>query len=241
MALNDTKIPSAASDVVAILDSGFNQIFASARPIKAFVNEPSKPMEHPLETGSIVTDNIIFLPREIELSMILPAPDYRSVYAQIVQTFRTATLLTVQTRTSTYKNMIIIAPPHEENADMFDAIPMIVKLKEVQIVSAATAASGTGSAPLPASSVKNPVDQSTINGGEKDKKTTYYFFNPDSGQSIPSAANPPSLINPGPRTEGGGALPEVTVTDRAGLPPSPGLQPLAITQQQTQDLVGAAQ
>ena len=87
MALNDTNIPSAASDVVGVFDANFNQVFRLARPVKAQIHETSKPMEHPVETGIIITDHRIILPVEIEFSLILPPGEYRPVYQQIKQFF----------------------------------------------------------------------------------------------------------------------------------------------------------
>ena len=107
MPLIDALIPNASADVVAVFDQDFNQVFENARPIKAAVNEESKIMDHPLETGATISDHQIFLPIGIELSLILSRDDYRSVYQQIKQLFRTNSILTVQTRTDSYPNMLI--------------------------------------------------------------------------------------------------------------------------------------
>lgn len=158
MALNDINVPSAASDVVGVFDQNFNQVFPTSRPIKAEIRETSRPMEHPVETGVIITDHRIILPTEIELSMILPAGDYRSVYQQIKQYFNSAQLLSVQTRTDTYANMFIVDIPHQEDAELFDTVSLAIRLKQVLIVTTQTQS-------LPAGAVKDATQQSTINNG----------------------------------------------------------------------------
>lgn len=190
MALNNTNIPSAASDVVAVYTSSYQQVFSTARPIKASVQQDSKPMEHPVETGAVITDNRIILPIEIELSMVLPQGDYRPVYNQILQLFTVATLLNVQTRTAAYSNMLIQRMPHEETPEMFDAIPLTIRLKEVQLIS-------TQSQALPAVSVKKPVNQSTVNTGAQQPGTAFVLPPPSidgTGSALPQLPAPASRM-----------------------------------------------
>lgn len=160
MSLILPNLPNAASDVVAVYDADFNQVFTEARPMKAMVNESSKTMEHPVETGITITDHRIILPIEIELSMVLASDAYRSVYEQIKQLFLDATLLTVQTKAGTHQNMIIESLPRDESPDMFTAVAVGLRLKEVKFV---TAKFGT----LPEKSVSDKAQSSTVNRGEQ--------------------------------------------------------------------------
>src|ERR1700761_9421556 len=140
MPLNNTNIPSASSDVVGVFDANFNQLFPLGRPIKARVHPFSRLMDHPVETGFITTDHRIVLPTEISLILVLTSAQYRSVYQQINQIFVSAPILSVQTKATTYQNMIIQEIPHEEDPSMFDSIEMEVKLRQAQIVSSQTQA-----------------------------------------------------------------------------------------------------
>lgn len=126
---------SVNQDVVGIYDTeSFTQQFVQARPVRARVNETSRMMDYPVETGTILTDHHIINQREIELSLIVPSEFYISTYAQIRNAFLTAQLLTVQTKASVYPNMVIQAMPHEENPDMYDAITVALRLKEILFV-----------------------------------------------------------------------------------------------------------
>lgn len=165
MAATDATTPTAAADVVAVLrQDTLEQVFPDARPIRATVKVEAKAMEHPVEDGATITDHRIILPTEIELSTLIAVEDYRSVYDTLAGLFRDATLLIVQTRAATYEPMLITAIPHDETPDMSTALPVAIRLKQVQIVQAQY---GT----LPPRKVANPKDSSTAKGGQKDGQT----------------------------------------------------------------------
>lgn len=169
MALTNIRLPTASADVTAVYDQDFNQVFANARPIKAQVNVYSKVMEHPLETGSVITDHSVLMPNEVELSLILISGDFDSVYQQIKQLYQQKTLLTIQTKADLYTNMIISDMPHDEDPAMFDVLSLAMKLKEVQFV---TAQFGT----LPASKVRDKTMASTTQKGEQTTRTPSLAF-----------------------------------------------------------------
>lgn len=162
MAATDTPTPSAAVDVVCVLNAALVQVFEKARPMKAQVKPESKLMEHPLETGSTITDHRIILPVTIELAMLLSSEDYASVYNQIKDLFLRAELLTVQTRVGSYPDMLIEKIPHEESADMQDGCIVAVTLKEARFVTPQFS-------PL---KVATPRDSTTVKRGEQQPKET---------------------------------------------------------------------
>lgn len=169
MPLLDLLLPNKSADAVAVINQiNFEQLFPDARPFKVQVVPNSKFMEHPLETGATITDHRVIQPLEIELSVFLTSrgnlQDYRSVYAQLKQAFDAADLLTIQTRTSSYPNMVIYEMPHNEDADMFDAVAVAVKLREVKYVEPKYAS-------LPASQVADKQQSSTVARGEQQTST----------------------------------------------------------------------
>jgi hypothetical protein len=127
----NTLLPSFAHDSVAVFTQDFTQIFRNARALKAVVKEQSKVMQHPVESGIVITDHRIILPIEIELSLILAKDDYQSVYQSIRGYYLQGTLLVVQTRSGVYQNMLIQQIPHEENPDMYNALTVAMTLRQV--------------------------------------------------------------------------------------------------------------
>ena len=139
MALSDiisTLLPTFAIDSVAIFTQDFTQLFKSARAMKAVVKEEAKLMEHPVESGIIITDHRIVLPVEIELTLWLASADYQNVYKNIRQNYFNGTLLIVQTRSDIYENQLIASMPHEEDPTQYDIITLVLHLKQVQFVTA---------------------------------------------------------------------------------------------------------
>lgn len=134
--LIETLLPQAARDVVAVFTQDFTQVFPRARAIKAVVKEEAKVMEHPVETGAIITDHRIILPVEIELSLILLAGDYADTYRQIRSYYLNSTLLVVQTRSGVYQNQMIQGMPHEEDPEQQNVLALALKMKQVQFATA---------------------------------------------------------------------------------------------------------
>ncbi|XAO54182.1 tail fiber protein [Yersinia phage vB_YenM_P744] len=123
---------SLAVDVVRITTAEGKQLFTLARAIKAGVNPESELFEHPLETGNKIIDFKIDKPIVVQLGVLIPTESYESIYNEILQAKTLGTELVVQTRASTYSNLIIQAMPHEESPDYGDTLAMSITLREVQ-------------------------------------------------------------------------------------------------------------
>ena len=123
-------------DIIGVYDSGFDQVFQNARPLKATVRESSRPMEHPLENNQIITDYRIILPIEITLPVMITSLFYSDTYQEIKNLYLNAELLSVQTKTQLYPNMIIADLPHDESPEQFDAVPMTIRFKQVIVIAA---------------------------------------------------------------------------------------------------------
>lgn len=134
-ASGSSGIGSVSQDVVGVFND-LEQVFRSARPMSASVREEAKLMEHPLESGAVVTDHMVVQPVGIELTMILKPEGYRDTYQEIRTLYLAGTILTVQTKTGSYPNQIIEAIPHEEDPSVFNTIMMTVRLREILIVNA---------------------------------------------------------------------------------------------------------
>lgn len=153
-------------DVVGIFDEEGAQLVPEGRPIKASVTEASKLLEHPLEDGSSVSDHRIFMPVEIEMTIICDF-DLRQRYAAI---YRDTETVTIQTNGGSFDSMCIESMSHDETAEVFDRLPIVLKFKEAVFVQAQFQA-------LPAKSVAATGTQgkrnaSTVKRGEQSGKPT---------------------------------------------------------------------
>jgi len=158
-ALGPDTVSTFTADVVGIFDESFVQVVESARPMRASVQEYSRAMEHPVESGGVVTDWAVIMPVEIALTVFCASEDYRATYQSIKTLWLTRQFLTVQTKTDTYSNMLLVGMPHEEDADQYDMVAMQLRFKEVILISAQFQALTPAQA--------GPTDQSTIARGEQ--------------------------------------------------------------------------
>lgn len=165
----DLLVNNVNRDVVGVFDqTSFDQLFSDARPVRANVRESAKVMDHPLETGTTISDHHVINPKNIELTMILSSEFYSSTFQQIRGAFVNATLLSVQTKAGVYQNMIIQEVPHQEDPDMFDAITITLNMREVLFVapSSITQVQSGSSATTPANySPADPTNDNTVNRG----------------------------------------------------------------------------
>lgn len=155
---------SDAVDVVGVFDEDFNQLFPDARAIRALVREGSKLMRHPVESGVTITDHRILNPNEVQLSVILRPENYTDTFQDIRAKYLEAKVLSVQTKTGSYSNMLIEDMPHDETSDMADTVAIGLKLTEVQFVTAQYAQ-------LPEKQVKKKSNASTVKTGQKQAST----------------------------------------------------------------------
>ena len=157
MAIRDIQVNSPTADLVAVFDQNLNQMFTAGLPLTVDVIENADLPEHPLETGTLITDHIIYHPTEVELPLMLTSEDYRSVYEQIRQVYRDAGgPLIVQTKASTYPDMYLQGMPHEERPSHFDAIRLTLRLKQARLVGE-----------TPTISPRNRIDVPLVDNGER--------------------------------------------------------------------------
>lgn len=131
LTLGGLSVNAKKIDVIQILDQdSLQQVFSQARPLKASVRELSRGLRYPIETGAVLTDSIVILPLEILMDVFIPSTAYSTVYPALRASRIAGKLLTVQTRTGTYKNMYIEGMPHEESTEVMNAIVMTLHLVE---------------------------------------------------------------------------------------------------------------
>lgn len=120
---------------VGIFDSNYKQLFPDAQIVKIDPRRTSKMMEHPIESGSIITDFKVINPTIINVSMMITSKNYKSVYASIENAYKNSTSLIVQTNARVFKNIVISDMPHSEDPDHYNSLMMALSLKEVFTVS----------------------------------------------------------------------------------------------------------
>lgn len=168
-----TWLLGSGQDVVGIYTEAGKQLFVPSNAIvgallgntlgkssamHAEVNVQARIMDHPLETGAMISDFMVYLPVEIDMTLICTGFTYSDVYKEIRTAYVAQEKLVVVTKSDVFLNMVIYAIPHDENPEMFDALAVTIRLREVLLMD-------TQYQDLPGNKVQSPNDQSTINVG----------------------------------------------------------------------------
>lgn len=123
---------SARADAVAVFDQQtLRQVFQTARPMKLDIKETSRAMEYPVESGATLSDHHVILPTMIEVVFFVESQNYAEAYGAIRNAYLRATKLAIQTRTGVYSNMIVMDISNVQEPDMYDALMLSVRFKEV--------------------------------------------------------------------------------------------------------------
>ena len=144
--------------------SDFKKVLENAKVLKAEIKPTVKLMEHPLETGAMVTDFKIIKPVEIDISLMLLSENYADVYQTLKNFYNKSTSLIVQTKTDVYKNMVIESFPYEESADVYDGITLALTVKEILYATTSTSTSSVNT--------KTPKHKTKIDRGQQQTKET---------------------------------------------------------------------
>jgi len=156
-------------DVTAILNESGEQLFPTAKMLKASIAPSNTFAQHVIEDATVVSDNKIINQVRISIPMILDSNDYKDVYKAIQDASNNAVMLSIQTRVATFNKMYIESYPSEESAAMFDTVSMTINFIE-QITGTVVIKK------LADNDVSNDSDVDTENRGEQlpkeDTKTT---------------------------------------------------------------------
>lgn len=129
----DRIIKSATSSFtpVSVLDANiFGLLFSSASPVRVSTTEAKQVTKFQVETGETKNDHVIDLPVEISIDFIIVGNGARVQFASLQQKFSDKELVLIQTRMTSYENMLIESISNDEMADISDGSMMTVRFIE---------------------------------------------------------------------------------------------------------------
>jgi len=141
------------------------EIWSDAKIMTVSNNPEALVMQHPTETGTSIMDHRVIMPIETSVRLILEKDVYRDVYSSIQEYNQSAKLVDIHTRTGINSNMAIVAFPHEEDPEIFDAILIEIHFREMIFVSPSQ---GT----MTQENTRNKADSNTVQQGQKTPSLT---------------------------------------------------------------------
>lgn len=153
-------LSDSSTDLVAILDNeSLQQLFTASSPMRVTVRETKKVTEFAVEDGTTRSDHTTFNPIEVVVDLFISDELARNGYEAIRQAWRDDVLVTIQTRVSTYPDMMIVDMPHDQSNSGGGSITIPVRMQEWR-----TYEPQYGE--LPMRKVANPNQSSTVDKGQ---------------------------------------------------------------------------
>ena len=115
---------------VQILDNDSLQpIWVGTDIMQLSIMETSKATRYAVEDGTNRNDHVIDNPVEIAIRAVM-AGEVVQLFEALRQTYRERQLITVQTKTAVYSDMLVEEIPHDQDAGMSDGVALDIKLVE---------------------------------------------------------------------------------------------------------------
>ena len=157
---------SSAADLVAILDNdNLQQLFTATSPMRVSVRESKKATQFAVEDGTTRSDHVTTDAVEISIDLFISDELSRNGYEEIRQAWRDNRLVTVQTKISSYPDMLILEIPLDETPEAGGSIMMPIRMQEWRTYEPQFGA-------LPPQKVKRKEQSSTVAAGQKQTSNT---------------------------------------------------------------------
>lgn len=102
--------------------------------MNADVDISSDLCDHPVESGSIITDNAIINPIAMKVKVALPTAFATRIYEQMIKFYQKKKYIMVQTKFAMYRNMVIEAMPFKLDNETVDRPVVELSLRQIQEV-----------------------------------------------------------------------------------------------------------
>lgn len=150
----DTTTTQRASSVI-----GLNAVVLDLE-----VDETSKIMEHPIESGVVIADHKVINPVEARLRLTMPVYEYEPVIKELRGYYENGTKLSIHSKAHIYDNMVVCDIPHSETPRNVSRLTFTIRLKQALVVMPQYIR-------LPKSAVKKPKNADTLKSGIKQGQT----------------------------------------------------------------------
>jgi hypothetical protein len=122
-------------DTVGIFSTNFTQILRNARLLDLRVFKPVILAQHPLERGATTTDHRILPPVKVTLSAIVQSADRKNTYRELNQLYLNGDTVSIQSNATVFTSMALSEMPHEESADMLNALTIGISFEQINFAS----------------------------------------------------------------------------------------------------------
>lgn len=145
---------------IAIYNQADNtEVFLNVKYIEGSVTDDLKVMEHPKEDGTAIVDHVIDDAKSANIRLIISDDDSSSLN-EILDCYRSRTLLTLKIKNEIYGNMIVSSKPLKADVEHYNSTVYELSFKEVLEAQ-------TQYVKMSVPQVRNAANASTVNTGHK--------------------------------------------------------------------------
>lgn len=134
--------------------------------LTANIEPTSELAEHPVETGTMITDAAIINPLSAKVRIALPRMFYTRIYSDLEKKyFIGKKKIILQTKLAVYKNMVLQNMPHDLTNETVDRVVIDLDLRQVIDVAPQMTSAASGNNKIKENTTKNASDADTVNEG----------------------------------------------------------------------------
>lgn len=138
-------------------DNKQSEVLTGLEVIDVSVEDSAQLFEHPIESGAVITDHIIFNPKRVSISAFISLDD-RTTLEELMNFYLNGKGLTIRAENQIIKNAVIENKPFKLDAEHFNKTLYTISFKEAQEVIPTYVG-------LPKS--RNKANSSRVNSGTK--------------------------------------------------------------------------
>lgn len=142
------------------------EVFVNVQIINAAIQDDAHLMEHPIESGAVITDHEIFNPNSVSLQVLISDDDSSSL-SEIQEFYKKGTPLTVKAKGEIYSNLVISGKPYKISSTYFDKTLYDISFKGVLTAS-------TQYVKMTTTQVRHQKNASTKKTGQKQAQKKLY-------------------------------------------------------------------
>lgn len=110
-------------------ENGLKEVLTGLEVIDVDVEDNAQLFEHPLESGAVIVDHMIFNPKRVSITGMISLDD-RTTLEELMTYYLNGTGLTIRAENQMIKNAIIESKPFKLDAAHFNKTPYSISFKE---------------------------------------------------------------------------------------------------------------
>lgn len=114
-------------------DNKQTEVLTGLEVIDVSVEDSAQLFEHPIESGAVITDHMIFNPKRVSISALISLDD-RTTPEELMNFYLNGTGLTIRAENQIIQNAVIESKPFKLDAEHFNKTLYTISFKEAQEV-----------------------------------------------------------------------------------------------------------